>query len=113
MSQGHVVCHLCNLKVGRWSNPKYLAARIQQMGTDRDGVAEGNGEAELVDVVACALSTPATSALSGIPRSLIVLGREDNANKKQENPRNHSRTQTVAPSVLFLDVKSPFTPKVT
>lgn len=61
MNQGHIVCHLCNLRVGRWSSPKYLAERIQQMDTNRDEVAEGNDEAELVNVVVCALSTPATS----------------------------------------------------
>lgn len=39
--------------------PKQLPESVQQLDTNRDGIAEGNAEAELADVIVCALRAKA------------------------------------------------------
>lgn len=113
MNQGHIVCHLCDLRLGRWSSPKYLAERIHQMDTNRDGVAEGNDEAELGYVVACALITSATSLpWAGSPGLWLCLVEKSMPARSRRTPEI-KQSPTVAPSVPFLYVKSPFSSKVT
>lgn len=76
------------------------------MATDRDRVAEGSAEAELVAVAVCALAHLHPLCPEQAPGPLTVSYREVGASKKQGNPRSQAELTTLllclSPSPLLL-----------